>query len=588
MRSLALGLTLFLLSAAPDGEKAPDFTLPDLEGRKHSLSDFKGKKVIVLIFGGIECPRSRFAEPRLGDMAAKYGAKGAAFVVINSNWNESVEEVAKHVKAAEFPIPVLKDVRNRVADRYKIETQPTALVLDGEFRIRYRGMIDDHKNEEFVRNHYLRDALVAVLDGREVKVKSTRPQGCFVRKISEDSASTEVTYARDVAPILNAKCVSCHRPGQVGPFSLTSYEQAKAWSAEIKLYTKTKFMPPWKPVTNRGQYYNERRLTDVEIQTLADWHKVGAPLGDADKVPPPPTFADGWMYGTPDKVIKAESGYVVGAKGPDEYRCYVIKNPFDKDVWLSAVEFRPGNMRVVHHIIAYLETRGRAAALDRRDPAPGYKSNGSGPLVRPSGSIGGWAPGNMPRVLPEGVGRRLRKGETIILETHYHKTGRRERDEGHEVAFYLAKKPVKKMLYYHMIVNPLFRIPAGAEDHRVRGQWLVPRNITALDVMPHMHLLGRKIAMWARLPDGKEMDLVRIEDWDFNWQETYQFKKPLKLPRGTKVRLEAHYDNSEGNPQNPTIPPKEVGWGEETTDEMCIGFVGFTIDREDRTKSKKK
>jgi hypothetical protein len=189
-------------------------------------------------------------------------------------------------------------------------------------------------------------------------------------------------------------------------------------------------------------------------------------------------------------------------------------------------------------------------------------------------------------MLPDGIGRRLRKGERIILETHYHKTGRVEVDGGAELAIHLARKPVKQMLKYHMIINPMFRIPAGAEAHKVAGSWAAPTDVHVLDVMPHMHLLGREASMVATFPDGRTKDLVVIKDWDFNWQETYQFKEPLALPKGTKIRLEARYDNSLGNPNNPSHPPKMVGWGEETTDEMCIAFIHFTHDGEDRTKPK--
>lgn len=580
---IPLALTLLLAAGAQDGP-APDFTLPDLEGTKQTLSEVKGAKATVLIFGGIECPRSLASEGRLSDMAAEFGKAGVAFRMINSNWNEPVEAIREHLKGRDFPIPVLKDADNRVADQYGIEVQPTVVLLDAGLRVRYRGAIDDHKTEEFVRNPYLRRAIEAVVAGRPVKVAKTRPEGCFVRKEAPEATSTEVTYARDVAPILNRNCVTCHRPGQVGLFSLRTYAQAKAWSAEIADYTGRREMPPWKPSTNHGAYYNERRLTDGEIAALAKWNEIGAPLGDAEKVPEPPAFSDDWMLGEPDAVLKAEGGYVIRAKGNDEYRCYVIRNPFDEDVWLEAVEYRPGNMRVVHHIIAYLDRQGSSIPKDEADPAPGYRSNGSGPMFIPSGSIGGWAPGNMPRRLPEGVGRRIRKGEHVVLETHYHKSGREETDAGHEVALYFAKKPVKRMLRYQMMANPLLRIPPGAERHRVRTMpWRVPRDLHALDVMPHMHLLGREMSVWAEFPDGTKKDLVVVKDWDFNWQETYQFREPLALPKGTRIRLEAYYDNSENNPNNPNHPPRAVRWGEETTDEMCIAFVGFVIDSEDRT-----
>jgi peroxiredoxin len=584
MRTTVLALILLGLPAsALDDEKAPDFTLPDLQGKPHTLYALKERKAVVLLFLGIECPRSRAAEPRLMDLAKAYGEKGASFFAINSNWNETSAEIADYVKKAGFTIPVLKDDQNRVADLFKIRIQPTAVVLDGTFALRYRGLIDDHKIEEFVRAPHLKNALEAVVAGRAVEVKATDPEGCTVRRV-EKATSQEVTYAKHVAPILFKHCVGCHRPGQVGPFSLESYEQASAWSSEIVAYTKRKSMPPWKPVTNEGFYYNERRLSAEELAILERWHRNGAPEGDPKDLPRPPSFVDGWMLGKPDAVLTAEGGYVVGPRGRDEYRCYVLPTNFDEDKWVVGVEYKPGNPRAVHHIIGYLDGTTQAEKKDAADPAPGYRTNGAGPNILPSGSLAGWAPGNMPRMLPAGVGRRLRKGERIVLETHYHRTGREEKDEGAEVALYFAKEPVKKMLQVHMIANVFLRIPAGAPDHKVVANFTVPADVHAYDVMPHMHLLGREMSVVATFPDGAKKDLVIIKDWDFAWQETYQFREPLPLPKGTKIRVEATYDNSEKNKNNPSNPPRPVRWGEQTTDEMCIAFIHYTVDGEDRRK----
>ncbi len=578
-------LTIAMLALLAD-EAAPDFTLKDVAGRTHALAGLKDRRAVVLLFTGIECPRGRAAEPRLADLEKTYGAKGVAFLAINANRNESDVEIAEHLKKTGWPIPVLRDPGGKTAALYKVDVQPCAILIEAG-RVRYRGLIDDHKVEEFVRTRYLRDALEAVLAGKAPAVESTTPLGCSI-KAAEGVDRGELTYAKHVAPILNKHCVACHRPGQVGPFTLDDYEQASAWSKEIATYTKRKAMPPWKPTTNPNSYYNERRLTDEELAVLERWHAAGAPKGDLKDLPAAPKFDDGWMLGTPDVVLKAEPGYVVGPKGPDEYRCYVIRNPFDEDKWVSGIEYHPGNLLAVHHIIGYLDRSGQSEKKDAAEAGPGYRSNGSGPGIIPSGSMGGWAPGNLPRLLPDGVARLWKKGERIVLETHYHRTGRPETDAGAQVGILFAKTPVKKQLHVHMIANPLFRIPPGAERFPVPALWQVPKNITALDVMPHMHLLGREIAVVATLPDGTKKDLVVIKDWDFNWQETYQFLKEVQLPRGTRVRVDAVYDNSLKNPNNPSNPPRPVTWGEETTDEMCIAFIHFTNDAEDLTQPKEK
>src|SRR5262249_54075003 len=257
MRIVAFALILApSLLALPDDATAPDFTLSDLSGKAVTLSSLKGKKAIVLVFAGIECPRSTAAEPRLGDLAQKFEPQGASFYVINSNWSESVEAISERVKRVGFSIPVLKDTQNKVADLFKVEIQPTAIVLDADLKIRYRGMIDDHKTEELVKHAYLREAVEALIAGKVLETPETRSIGCAIKKVVAASKTAEVTYSKQVAPILNRSCVTCHRQGQVAPFSLETYQKAKAWSQEIMNTTKLRSMPPWKPETNHGFYYN--------------------------------------------------------------------------------------------------------------------------------------------------------------------------------------------------------------------------------------------------------------------------------------------------------------------------------------------
>lgn len=537
--------------------------------------------VSVLYFVGIECPMSNARIPRMIDLAKEF--PNVSFCAVYSNFHETQEQIDAHAKKYGLPFKVIKDERHELADKYKIDMIPSAVILDQKGELRYRGRIDDHKVEEFVTSRDLRKALMEVLDGKPVSTPETPVEGCVLAR-EEKATSTEVTYARDIAPILNNSCVTCHRPEGAAPFSLVGYDQARAWAKMVKRSTQAKRMPPWKPVTNHGLYHNERRLTDDEIAKIARWADSGAPKGDDKDLPPEPKFKDGWLLGTPDLVLKAEGGYEIAAKGSDVYRCYVLKTDFDEDKWVKAVEYRPGNMSVVHHIIAYIDTSGAGARKDQADALPGYETNGAGPGIMPQGSLGGWAPGNFPRMLQPGVAFRLPRGAHIILETHYHKSGRKEVDQGTQIGLYFAKEPITKRIRYHAIINTWFRIPAGAEAYKATANWKVPQDIHALDVMPHMHLLGREAHVVATLPDGKKQDLVVIKDWDFNWQETYQFKQPLALPKGTKVQLTMIYDNSEKNRNNPSRPPKPVTWGYETTDEMCIAFIAYTVDSENLGK----
>lgn len=396
------------------------------------------------------------------------------------------------------------------------------------------------------------------------------------------SKKAKWTYSGSVAAILQNNCATCHRPGEVAPFSLTSYEDAKKRAKQIAVVAKSRFMPPWK-ADSHGEFADERRLTDDQIATLEGWANAGAPVGDAKAVPPLPKFPVGWRLGKPDKVVGMPEPYTLKAEGKDVYRCFVIPTEGDTDKYIAAMEVHPGNRQIVHHVIAYLDTSGAGRKLDAADPGAGYTSSGGGPGFTPSGFLGGWAPGNETKRLPDGIGNAIPKGADIVLEVHYHPSGKVETDKT-EVGMYYTTAPVHKRIYMMPIINPFFKIPAGAGDHVVKATMPSFRDITVLGVTPHMHLLGRSMRVWATLPDKSEQQIINVPDWDFNWQMTYGYKTPMKFPAGTKFELESHYDNSTGNLRNPNKTPRAVTWGEQTTDEMCIAFLGYTRDAEDLLK----
>ncbi len=572
MRKLAPILFALLVAAGRDGDKVDNFTLDDTAGKKHTLYDIKGAKAVVLVFLGTECPMANRYVPRLIDL--QKACRDVAILGVNSNALETVDAIAKHAKDMGVTFPVLLDRDHKVADALKVKLVPTALLLDASFVVRYRGLIDDNKSEDLVKQRHLRDAIDAVLAGKDVAVAETEPVGCQIQRTLETKES-EITYASHVAKILNERCVSCHRPGQVAPFSLTTYDEARRWARDTKRYVLAGAMPPWKPV-NRGMFHDERVLTKEETDALCAWADAGAPKGDMSKAPAAPKFAEGWMLGEPDLVLEAPE-YEVAAEGDDEYRCFVLPTDLPDDQWIQAVEVRPGNFRVVHHVIAYVDTNKQAEKLDAADPKPGYRSSGTGPGFMPTGEMSGWAPGNFPRALPDGVGRFLKKGARVVMEMHYHKNGRKEKDRS-RIGLHFAKKPVTQRLDWLELINYAFSIPPGKERHKVTARHTLRSNVVARSIMPHMHLLGREARVEATFPDGEKKTLIEIKDWDFNWQDTYHFKEPLKLPKGTKLYLEMIYDNSTKNPNNPRNPPKSVGWGEQTSDEMCIAFLSFTKD----------
>ena len=390
------------------------------------------------------------------------------------------------------------------------------------------------------------------------------------------------TFDKDIAPIVFKNCAVCHRSGEVAPFSLLTYNDVSKRAKQIARVTGEKIMPPWKAEPGFGEFANDRHLTAQQISTFQQWAAAGEPEGDAVDLPATPKFPEGWTLGKPDIILEPDEDYTLGAEGGDLYRCFVIPTKLTEDHYISAIEVRPGNRKVVHHVIVHFDTTGRARELDAQDPGPGYTSFG-GVGFKSGGMIGGWAPGNFPSFLPEGIGRFMPKNADLVVQVHYHRSGKVETDRT-KVALYFSKGPVDKRLRAFPLAKLSLRIPAGDSNYVVRASLPVKFDVTAYRVTPHMHLLGREMKLTATLPDGTLIPLVHVQNWDFNWQTGYDLKPPLHLPAGSRVDLEARYDNSSGNPLNPNNPPRLVTWGEQTTNEMCVAFLGFTLDREHLTR----
>jgi hypothetical protein len=377
------------------------------------------------------------------------------------------------------------------------------------------------------------------------------------------------SYNKDIAPILSKNCAGCHRPGEVGPFSLLTYKDAVKRASFIEEVTASRRMPPCKAEPGFGSFLDERRLSQAEIQRIAAWVEAGSPEGDPTDLPPPPRFPEGWQLGTPDLVLKVAEPFSVPPGGRDIYRCFVISIPIDSNKTVAAVEFRPGNRKVVHHALYYLDATGAARAKDAATPGPGYASFG-GPGILPTGGLGGWAPGALPRLLPEGVGKFLRKGSDLVLQIHYHPDGKPETDQS-VVGLYFTKTPARKIVGGIAVRSRNLNIPPGDPRHHVTAQSApLPVDVEAIGITPHMHTIGKEMKVIAESPDGKTIPLIWIKDWDFNWQGQYQYRSPIKLAKGSIIKLDAFYDNSAENPSNPSKPPRRVRWGEQTTDEMCL------------------
>jgi peroxiredoxin len=576
------------------GQKIANISFTGADGKTFALHDFKGKKAVVLVFLSFDCPVSTSYSQPLADIAGEYQKQGCAFVGLTTNQDETAAEVAKHAKEFNVAFPVILDRKFAAADAVKAEITPEVFVLDGDFVLRYRGRIDNGyyarlKKNPQITKHDLRQVLSEIVTGRPVSVSATEPIGCpIIRETKTAPKVGNVTYYKDVLPILQNNCQECHRPGAVGPFSLMTYRQAVNWASDIKDYTQSRRMPPWR-ISEGMEFHNSRKLTDKDLAVLAAWADNNTPEGDAKDAPQPVKFNDGWKMGQPDLVLSVSDDFQVGPTGNDVFRCFVLPTNLTEDKFVEAIEVKPGNPRVVHHTLLFIDTGGNGKRLEKQqtdnptkdphggnemDKGPGYYG-GMGVGFLPTASLGGWAPGQLPRTLPEGTGIKLPKGSDVVMQMHYHRNGRLEKDRT-QIGIYFSKKKVERQFQGGVMMGIFARIPKDNDHFVVKGSATVSDDMVLHDIMPHMHMLGKEIKVTMTPPDGQPTLLFHIKEWDYNWQETYHFKEPLKLKAGTKLELEAVYDNSAKNPNNPFSPPRDVTFGEQTTNEMCFVFLGGT------------
>ncbi|MDI1320543.1 MAG: ascorbate-dependent monooxygenase [bacterium] len=406
------------------------------------------------------------------------------------------------------------------------------------------------------------------------------------------AAETPVpTWSRDIAPVIYENCVPCHRPGQVAPFSLLDYADVAKRARFIARAVKSHYMPPWSPDGPVGAFIGERGLTEEKIALLAAWAAAGAPAGDLAAVPaPPPGPTAGWELGQPDLIVRMPRPYAV-PRGPDNVYM-VFPMPFSlKDVApavlararipdsdalaVAAVEIHPGNRRVFHHADVWVDLTGQARKREAAEGGTGYLSFGT-PGFPPAIYLGGRVPGITPRFLPDGIAASVLpvEGGDLALQVHYAPTGKPETDQS-EIGIYFMREPVKRVLESVFLRSFNLDIPAGAAAFTVEDTLEIPADCMLLSVFPHMHLLGREVQADALLPDGTRRELLTVRHWSFPWQDRYFYKKPVFLPKGTRVHCRWVFDNSDGNKQNPHVPAQPVRFGPNATDEMCEFHLGI-------------
>ncbi len=387
------------------------------------------------------------------------------------------------------------------------------------------------------------------------------------------TSGAPLTFNRDIAPLVFEHCSGCHRPGQSAPFSLLSYADVQRRATTIVRVTQNRYMPPWLPAPGFGEFAGERRLNPEHIDQLQRWVAAGCPEGNPADRPTPPRFPDGWQLGEPDFILTLPCAYELPATGKDVYRNLVVPVPTIGPHYVKGIEFHPGNARVVHHaFIAFDVTRGSRRRAEREDP-PGFSGMELPDTAQmPAGQLLGWQPGKTPYLSPPGLSWLLRMNTDLVLQLHLHPSGRPETVQP-SLGFYFTDQPPTNSAFRIGIRSFSLDIPPGTNGYAVDESYTVPVPVALLRVSTHAHYLGKDLQAYALLPDGRKKWLIRIPDWDFNWQGDYEYRQPLELPAGSRLMLHYTYDNSAANPRNPNNPPRRVRYGLQTTDEM--GEVWF-------------
>jgi len=566
---LAWAMAFCLVSQAADnprpahqarGEEVMNFSLLDYKGRSYELRR-ADVHVVVLFFTQNGCPVARQSIAKLKALRDRFSEQGVAIWLINSSTQddrESIEHEADEFK--EDPLPVLIDESQQIARMLDVKRTAETICIDAsDWTVFYRGALDDQLVEGAQKpqptQKYVENAVEELLAGKSISQATSVSRGCLITFDSDAAGGGQpISYSKDIAPLLQSKCANCHSPGNIGPFSFSSYQKVKGHAEMIREVLADRRMPPWDADPRYGHFKNDRSMSLAQKKLLLRWIDQGMPRdGDADPLAEKTASVAEWPLGQPDYIVKLPSPQQIPATGILDYRYVDVPSPTTNDVWLAAAVFRPDNHRVVHHLIV------RA----KYSKTPG--------LAKDDVFLTGWAPGFENQGFPEDTGKFLGKGATLNFELHYTADGKPESDQS-ELGLYLLKSPPKMKLQTVAAYNKDFSVPAResqAPSHAIYGfkhdSWL-------FDLAPHMHLRGSWFKFEALYPDGMRETLLSVPRYDFNWQTIYRLTEPKKMPAGTWILCTGGFDNSTRNPANPN-PNKAITWGDQSFDEMFIGFM---------------
>ncbi len=555
----ALGIIIAPQLAPLRAAEVPNFALLDDQGKNHELHRADGRAV-VLFFTGVGCPVARKSAAKLLELKKRF-ADDITVWLVASELDADRAALRKEVEELGLgDLPVLLDTKQALAQAFGVQRTAETLVIDTKsWSIAYRGALDDQLTEGAEKPaptvRYAELALGALLKGEAAPYPQTAVKGCLLTFGKNENE--RVDYAKEVAPILKAHCVTCHRAGDIGPFAFTSYQTAKRKARMVEEVLLTHRMPPWHADPQHRKFANNSELSAAETQTLLLWIKQGAQKGEgADPLAEPMPEAAEWPLGKPDYIVKLPEPQEIPATGVLGYRHVKIPSPVPEDAWISAAVVKPGNRKVLHHCIVF-------ATFDGAVREPG------GPGVK----LAGWAPGRLAARLPDETGLFLGRGAQLDIELHYTTVGTPQTDQT-EIGLYLHREKPKLAYRTGMAIKTDFTIPPNEPEVSSSATFRFAKESILYSLTPHMHMRGSRMKYEALYPDGRRETLLSVPRYDFNWQTSYRLAKPLRMPAGTKIVCSGAFDNSAKNPFNPDAT-KTVKWGDQSWDEMFIGYIGY-------------
>ena len=532
------------------GDRVDNFKLLDHNGNAQELYYLADARAVALMAHAVGCDDFAARQARFQKLAATYGERGIAFLMLNSQ-----PQVDRGAIASD--IPVLIDDARIVGESLGVAVAGETLLVDtSNWRLAHRGAAD------------LDDVLDDFLDGNEIAASQELPANCSLDLRVE---SADITYVDDVAPILAANCVTCHRQGGIGPWAMTDYNMVRGFAPMIREVIRTRRMPPWHADPIHGSFANDRSLTIAERRTIVHWAQAGAPRGEgADPLAAEPRRWPQWQIGEPDLVLDIPA-FDVPASGVVEYQYQRVRNPLPHDVWVRGTAILPGDRAALHHVITSFSVPSAEQEQGGRTDALGNSVDGR--ASRRGGGLGGYVPGMVADVFPDNTGTLLPAGAVLIFQMHYTPYGKAVTDRS-QLGLYFHETPPKHRLASAVLMNTRIRIPPNAKAHSDYAERTFKRDVLVYDLLPHAHYRGKASEFRAFYPDGREELLLSVPDYDFNWQTTYVLDQPKMLPAGTRVVHTTWWDNSAQNPANPD-PNREVPWGRQSWDEMLFGAIGF-------------